>query len=128
MSDLMRQIKTPHTMDTIQVSSYGIGGRESTGEVQMTLNLGINLVGKHVLVVEDIIDSGHTLQAVVEALQTQDVASLEICALLDKPSRRKVDVDVKYIGFTIPDEFIVGYGIDADEQFRHLPYIATVVV
>ncbi len=126
LSDLMRQIHVPHTIEFIQASSYGIGARESSGNVQIKLDVSTDIEGKDVLIVEDIIDTGYTLKCLREHLLARRPASLEICTLLDKPSRRVVDVPVKYVGFPIPDEFVVGYGIDADEMYRHLPYIASV--
>jgi len=126
LGDLTRQIHVPHTIEFLQVSSYGIGARESSGEISLKLDIQTDLTNKHVLIIEDIIDSGNTLNYIVQHLQRFSPSDVSICTLLDKPTRRKVAVDVKYVGFTIPDEFVVGYGIDADEQFRHLPYIASV--
>lgn len=126
LGDLTRQIHVPHMIEFLQVSSYGIGARESSGDIKLKLDIQTDLTNKHVLIVEDIIDSGNTLRFIVQHLQSYAPANISICTLLDKPSRRKVNVDVKYVGFTIPDEFVVGYGIDADEQYRHLPYIASV--
>lgn len=126
LGDLTRQIHVPHTIEFLQVSSYGIGARESSGDIKLKLDIQTDLTNKHVVIVEDIIDSGNTLQFIVQHLQSYAPADVSICTLLDKPSRRKVSVDVRYVGFTIPDEFVVGYGIDADEQYRHLPYIASV--
>jgi hypoxanthine phosphoribosyltransferase len=126
LSDLTRQITVPHMIEFLQVSSYGIGARESSGTINLNLDIQTDLTNKHVLIVEDIIDSGNTLSFIVQHLQRYNPADVAICTLLDKPSRRQVPVDVAYVGFEIPDEFIVGYGIDADEQFRHLPYIASV--
>lgn len=126
LSDLIRQIEVPHTIEFLQVSSYGIGARESSGTINLKLDIGCDIRNKHVLVVEDIVDTGNTLNFIIQHIKRHLPADLSICTLLDKPSRRKVPVDVRYVGFTIPDEFVVGYGIDADERFRHLPYIATV--
>lgn len=126
LGDLTRQINVPHMIEFLQVSSYGIGARESRGTINLNLDIQTDLTDKHVLIVEDIIDSGNTLDFVVQHLQRYNPADVAICTLLDKPSRRQVEVDVDYVGFEIPDEFVVGYGIDADEQFRHLPYIASV--
>jgi hypoxanthine phosphoribosyltransferase len=125
LGDLTRQIHVPHTIEFLQVSSYGIGARESNGTINLKLDIHTDLTDKHVLVVEDIIDSGNTLNVIVQHLQSYSPADVKICTLLDKPMRRKVQVDAQYIGFTIPDEFVVGYGIDADEQYRHLAYIAS---
>lgn len=126
MSDLMRSIQVPHMIDCIRVSSYGLGARHSSGQVALKSDINLDIRGKHVLVIEDIIDTGHTLAFLEDYLAASQPASLACCTLLDKPSRREVPVDVRYIGFSIPDEFVVGYGIDADERFRHLPYIAAV--
>ncbi len=126
LSDLMRRISIPHQVELMQVSSYGMGARDSTGEVQFDPHLNLNIAGKHVLIVEDIVDTGYTLDAVGRYLWSFNPVSVETCVLLDKPERRKVEVPVKYTGFSIPDEFVVGFGIDADEMFRHLPYIAAV--
>jgi len=126
LGDLTRQINVPHMIEFLQVSSYGIGARESRGTINLNLDIQTDLTDKHVLIIEDIIDSGNTLDFVVQHLQRYNPADVAICTLLDKPSRRQVEVDVDYVGFEIPDEFVVGYGIDADEQFRHLPYIASV--
>ena len=103
LTDLIRQIKSPVAIDFMGVSSYGVGSRESQGEVRITLDLSTSIVGQHVLIVEDIIDSGHTLSAVIEMLQTRNPASLEVCTLLNKFSRREVNVPIKYCGFDIPD-------------------------
>ena len=127
LGDLTRQIDVPHTIEFLQVSSYGIGARESSGTINLKLDIHTDLSDQHVLVVEDIIDSGNTLNFIVQHLQNHSPADVRICTLLDKPTRRQVPVDAQYIGFTIPDEFVVGYGIDADEQYRHLAYIASVV-
>ena len=126
LSDLTRQIRIPHTIEFLQVSSYGIGARESRGTIDLKLDIQTDLTHKHVLIVEDIIDSGNTLNFIIHHLESYSPADVKICTLLDKPMRRKVHVDVEYVGFSIPDEFVVGYGIDADEQFRHLSYIACV--
>jgi hypoxanthine phosphoribosyltransferase len=127
LGDLTRQIDVPHTIEFLQVSSYGIGARESSGTINLKLDIHTDLTDQHVLIVEDIIDSGNTLNFIVQHLQSYSPADVKICTLLDKPMRRKVQVDAHYIGFTIPDEFVVGYGIDADEQYRHLAYIASVM-
>lgn len=126
LGDLTRQITIPHTIEFLQVSSYGAGARESRGTINLKLDIHTDLTDKHVLIIEDIIDSGNTLSFIVQHLQSYQPADTSICTLLDKPSRRKVHVNVDYVGFEIPDEFIVGYGIDADEQYRHLSYIASV--
>lgn len=126
LGDLTRRITVPHMIEFLQVSSYGIGARESNGTINLNLDIQTDLTNKHVLIVEDIIDSGNTLSFIMQHLRRYNPADVAICTLLDKPSRRKVQIDVDYVGFEIPDEFVVGYGIDADEQFRHLPYIASV--
>lgn len=124
LSDLSRALKRPHHVDFMAISSYGGTNTESSGVVQIRMDLKQSLAGQHVLVIEDIIDSGNTLAYLKQLLLTRKPASLEICTLLNKPERREVDVDVKYIGFEIPDEFVVGYGLDFDEYYRNLPYIA----
>ena len=108
------------------VSSYGAGTRSSEGQVRITLDLTTSIAGKHVLIVEDIIDSGNTLASVMEMLQTRHPASLEVCTLLNKASRREVDIPIKYCGFIIPDKFVFGYGLDMDEFYRNLPFIGVV--
>jgi hypoxanthine phosphoribosyltransferase len=123
LSDLSRAVKRPHEIDFMGVSSYG-SGTESSGAVQIIMDLKQPIMGRHVLIVEDIIDSGHTLEYMRRNLLARSPASLRICTLLNKPSRREVDVQVEYIGFDIPDEFVVGYGLDFDEIYRNLPYIA----
>ena len=123
LSDLSRALRRPHAVDFLGVSSYGSGTR-SSGAVQLIMDLKEDIAGRHVLIVEDIIDSGHTLQYLRRTLLARSPASLRICSLLNKPSRRDVDVPVDYIGFDIPDEFVVGYGLDFDELYRNLPFIA----
>ena len=123
MSDLSRAIARPHELDFMAVSSYGASTRTS-GVVQIRMDLKEEITGKHVLVVEDIIDSGRTLLYLRELLLARDPASLKICTLLTKPSRREVDVPIDYCGFEIPDEFVVGYGLDFDELYRNIPFIA----
>jgi hypoxanthine phosphoribosyltransferase len=126
LTDLMRQITTPHEIDFIAVSSYGRGIRESTGVVRIVKDLDAPIDGRHVLIVEDIIDSGHTLDYIVRNLITRNPASLKICTLLDKAERREVEIPVDYVGFVIPDKFVFGYGLDVDEKFRELPFIGVV--
>ena len=104
------------------VSSYG-SGVKSSGVVKIVKDLDINLEGKDILIVEDILDSGMTLDYIKGMLQDRNPSSIRICALLDKPARRKVDLQADYVGFTIPDEFVIGYGLDYDEKYRNLPYI-----
>lgn len=123
LADLTRQLHRPHTLDFMGVSSYGAGTR-SSGAVQIIMDLKAPLVDRHVLIVEDIIDSGRTLEYLRRALLARSPASLRICTLLNKPSRREVEVPMDYVGFDIPDEFVVGYGLDFDELYRNLPFIA----
>ncbi|NMB87710.1 MAG: hypoxanthine phosphoribosyltransferase [Chloroflexi bacterium] len=126
LTDLMRHIKTPHAIEFMAVSSYGSGKRASEGQVRITLDLNTNIMGRDVLVVEDIIDSGHTLFSVIEMLSTRKPNSLYICTLLDKTERREVKVPVRYCGFEIPNKFVFGYGLDIDEYYRNLPFIGVV--
>jgi hypoxanthine phosphoribosyltransferase len=124
--DLSRHLTVPHMMDFMAVSSYGSGARESGGEVRVTLDLQMNVRGKEVLLVEDIIDSGNTIASVLEILQTRQPASLKVCALLDKAERREAVVPIHYRGFEIPNRFVFGYGLDLDEYYRNLPFVAVV--
>ncbi len=124
MCDLMRNIHFPIHIDFIAASSYG-HSTESSGVVKILKDLDYSIEGKDVIIVEDIIDTGLTLKYLIENFRSRKPQSLEICTLLDKPERRIANLDVKYIGFQIPDEFIVGYGIDFAERYRNLPYIAT---
>jgi hypoxanthine phosphoribosyltransferase len=126
LTDLMRCLTTPHAIDFMAISSYGIGVRESTGNVRISLDLQQNIEGRHVLVVEDIVDTGHTIAAVLDMLATRHPASLKICTLLDKSERRQVQVPIHYVGFDIPNKFVFGYGLDVDELFRNLPFIGVV--
>ncbi|MFW5714323.1 MAG: hypoxanthine phosphoribosyltransferase [Brevefilum sp.] len=126
LTDLIRHIKPPVAIDFMGVSSYGAGTRQSDGEVRITLDLTTSIAGEHVLIVEDIIDSGNTLSSVIEMLRTRNPASLEVCTLLNKFSRREVDVAIKYCGFDIPNKFVFGYGLDMDEYYRNLPFIGVV--
>lgn len=126
LTDLIRYIVPPVAIDFMGVSSYGVGTRSSNGEIRITLDLTTSIVGKHVLIVEDIIDSGNTLSSVIELLRTRNPASLEVCTLLNKYSRREVNVPIKYCGFNIPDKFVFGYGLDMDEYYRNLPFIGVV--
>lgn len=123
--DLIRQIDLDVKIDFMSVSSYG-AGTESSGTVRILKDLDTDIKGRNVLIVEDIIDSGRTLSNLVKELKIREPKSLKLCTLLDKPSRRVVDVDVEYIGFEIEDKFIVGYGIDYAEKYRNLPYIGIV--
>lgn len=126
LTDLIRHIEPPVAIDFMGVSSYGVGSRSSYGQVRITLDLATSIAGKNVLIVEDIIDSGNTLSSVIEMLRTRNPASLEVCTLLNKYSRREVDVPIKYCGFDIPDKFVFGYGLDMDEYYRNLPFIGVV--
>ena len=123
--DLIRQIDLDVKIDFMSVSSYG-SGTESSGTVRILKDLDTDIKGRNVLIVEDIIDSGRTLSNLVKELQIREPKSLKLCTLLDKSSRRVVDVDVEYVGFEIEDKFIVGYGIDYAEKYRNLPYIGIV--
>ena len=122
---LAREIRLPVSLDFMSASSYG-AGTESSGVVNITKDLDESITGRHVLVVEDIIDSGRTLALLLEVLKDRDPASLRLCTLLDKPDRRVTQVPVDYCGFTIPDEYIVGYGLDLDQKYRNIPYIGIV--
>ena len=122
MADLIRKIEVPCTVDFMSVSSYG-RGTTSSGQVQITKDLSDDIDGKDIIVVEDILDSGNTLSYLLQLLQARKPASMKLCTLLDKPDRRVKEVHVDYTGFTIPDEFVVGYGLDYAEKYRNLPYI-----
>ena len=122
MADLARKITRPCRVDFMSVSSYG-KGTSSSGQVQITKDLSEDISGMHVIVVEDILDSGNTLSYLLRLLEQRHPASIRLCTLLDKPERRKVEVSVHYSGFTIPDAFVVGYGLDYAERYRNLPYI-----
>src|SRR3989304_1229531 len=124
--DLSRNIGAPHMIDFMAVSSYGVGGRQSSGSARVTLDLQTDIRGKDVLLVEDIVDSGHTISAVLQMLETRQPKSLKVCALLDKPERREAHVPVHYLGFTIPNKFVFGYGLDLDEYHRNLPFVGVV--
>jgi hypoxanthine phosphoribosyltransferase len=124
--DLMRHITIPHMLDFMAISSYGKGARESNGNVRLTMDLQMNIRDKHVLLVEDIIDSGHTIASVVELLETRQPKSLKVCALLDKEERREAVVPLHYRGFNIPNKFVFGYGLDLDEYYRNLPFVGVV--
>jgi hypoxanthine phosphoribosyltransferase len=123
LSDLMRTIDVPCEVDFMAVASYG-SATDTSGIVRILKDLDAAIEGRHVLIVEDIVDSGLTLQYLLRTLQARNPASLEVCALLTKPDRRKVELPARYIGFEIPDRFAVGYGLDHAERFRNLPYIA----
>lgn len=126
LTDLMRKITVPHSIEFMAVSSYGVGNRESSGHVRITLDLNNDIKDQNVILVEDIIDSGHTIKAVLDLLSTRKPASLCVCTLLDKMERREVQVPVKYTGFSIPNKFVFGYGLDIDEYYRNLPFIGVV--
>ncbi|HVN16979.1 MAG TPA: hypoxanthine phosphoribosyltransferase [Anaerolineales bacterium] len=124
--DLSRRISVPHMMDFMAVSSYGVGKRESSGFARVTLDLQMDIRGKDVLLVEDIIDSGRTIASVLELLSTRQPKSLKVCALLDKEERRESYVPIHYCGFNIPNKFVFGYGLDLDEYYRNLPFVGVV--
>jgi hypoxanthine phosphoribosyltransferase len=121
LSDLMRAIQIPVRLDFIGISSYG--ANTESGAVRLVMDLETDIAGRHVLIVEDIVDTGKTLSYLVETLKARQPASLRICALLDKPGRRQVPIDVDYVGFEIPDKFVVGYGLDFAEGYRNLPFV-----
>jgi hypoxanthine phosphoribosyltransferase len=123
MADLMRHLTVPCEVDFMAISSYG-DSTDSSGVVRILKDLDINMEGRHVLVVEDIIDSGLTLSYLMRNLESREPATLEVCALLTKPARREIDVPVRYVGFEIPNRFVVGYGLDFAERYRNLPYVA----
>ena len=125
MCELAKRITVPVSLDFMSVSSYG-GDTKSSGVVKIVKDLDEPLAGKNVLVVEDIIDSGRTLSYLLELLKDRKPESLKLCTLLDKPERRVVDVDIDYTAFQVPDEFVVGYGLDYDQKYRNLPYIGVV--
>lgn len=125
LADLVRKLELPLEIDFLQVSSYG-DGMESSRDVRIVKDIGVDIAGRDVLLVEDIIDTGHTMQCVLSLLQTRKPGRLEVCTLLDKPSRREVNVEARWIGFEIADEFVVGYGIDYAQRNRNLPYVGKV--
>ena len=125
--ELAKRITSPVEIEFMSVSSYG-SGTSSSGVVRIVNDLGTSIEGKNVLVIEDIIDSGRTLSYLLENLKTRNPKTLRLCTLLDKPDRRVVDVNVDYVGFVIPDEFVVGYGLDYDQKYRNLPYIGFVEI
>jgi hypoxanthine phosphoribosyltransferase len=126
LTDLMRHIDTPHAIEFMAVSSYGVGARESQKQVRINLDLKIDIQDRDVIIVEDIIDSGYTLSSVIEFLTTRKPKSLCVCTLLDKFERREVEVPVRYVGFSIPNKFVFGYGLDLDDYYRNLPFIGVV--
>ena len=122
MSDLMRHLTVPCEVDFMAISSYG-AATDSSGVVRILKDLDINIEGRHVLVVEDIIDSGLTLSYLIRNLESREPATLEVAALLTKPARREIDVPVRWVGFEIPNRFVIGYGLDFAERYRNLPYV-----
>jgi len=122
MADLMRNLSIPCEIDFMAISSYG-EGTDSSGVVRILKDLDINIEGRDVLVVEDIIDSGLTLSYLIRNLEAREPATLEICALMTKPERREIEVPVRYVGFEIPNRFVIGYGLDFGERYRNLPYV-----
>lgn len=126
LTDLMRKITVPLAIDFMAVSSYGAGLRETSGQVRITLDLNTNLEGRNVILVEDIVDSGRTIASVLGLLKTRHPKTLYVCTLLDKSERREVNVPIRYRGFSIPNKFVFGYGLDIDEYYRNLPFIGTV--
>jgi len=122
LADLTRQMTIRHEVDFMETSSYG-ARTKSSGVVRILLDLERNIEGRHVLIVEDIVDSGRTLSYVTRNLETRNPASVRVCTLLNKPSRRVIDVAIDFVGFEVPDEFVIGYGLDFDEEYRNLPFI-----
>lgn len=120
--DLVRKIKLPMRFDTMAVSSYG-SGTSSSGNVKIKKDMSHDICDKDVLIIEDIIDSGNTMKSLTALLEHRGAKSIRVCAFLDKPSRRQTDFEADYVGYSIPDEFVVGYGLDYDEKYRNLPYI-----
>lgn len=125
LTDLMRHLTVLNSVDFMAISSYG-ASRQTTGQVRITMDLVENISGRNVLLVEDIVDSGYTIASVLDLLKTRHPKTLRVCTLLDKPERREVNVPIHYRGFTIPNKFVFGYGLDLDEYYRNLPFIATV--
>lgn len=123
LSDLAKAIENRCSIDFIATSSYGLTGTEFSGTVKLLKDISQPIRGKNVIIVEDILDTGSTLDFVLDHLSSYKPKSLEICTLLSKPSRRKINVEAKYVGFTIPDEFVVGYGLGYNEEYRNLPYV-----
>lgn len=127
LSDLVKEINSPVVIDFMSVSSYG-SETVSSGDVKILKDTDLDLRGKHVLIVEDIIDTGLTLEHVIRYFkESKGVKTLKTCTLLSKPERRKVNIDIDYVGFDVPDKFVIGYGLDYDQKYRNLPYIAVVV-
>ncbi|MHB8624708.1 MAG: hypoxanthine phosphoribosyltransferase [Aggregatilineales bacterium] len=126
LTDLMRSMTIPHAIDFMAVTSYGAHARQTTGTVRIDMDLRQNIEGRSILIVEDIVDSGLTLDYICRLLLARHPKSLKICALLNKPSRRRIDLKLDYVGFVIPDKFVFGYGLDWDELYRNLPLVAVV--
>lgn len=126
LTDLTKNISLPHEIDFMAASSYGRGARASKGDVRIDMDVTSSIAGRNVLIVEDIVDSGHTLRFVMDMLQARQPASLKLCTLLNKQARREVDIPVDYFGFEIENKFVFGYGLDLDEKFRNLPFIGVV--
>ena len=122
LTDLMRHLDIHHAVDFMAISSYG-ASTESSGVVRILMDLNTSIEGKNVLIVEDIVDTGHTLDYILRNLSTRRPASLKVCALLNKPSRRLLDVPIDYVGFDIPNKFVIGYGLDFGEKYRNLPFV-----
>jgi hypoxanthine phosphoribosyltransferase len=123
LADLCRHLEVPHEVHFMAISSYGGRATRSSGVVRILMDLPSSPEGRHVLIIEDIVDSGRTLDYILRNLRTRNPASLRVCSLLTKPSRREIEVPVDYVGFEIPDEFVLGYGLDFDEHYRNLPFI-----
>jgi hypoxanthine phosphoribosyltransferase len=123
LSDLMRRLEVPCEVDFMAVASYG-SSTDSSGVVRILKDLDASIEGRHVMIVEDIVDSGLTLSYLLRTLNAREPASLEVCALLTKPERRKVELPIRYVGFEIPNRFVIGYGLDHAERYRNLPYVA----
>jgi hypoxanthine phosphoribosyltransferase len=126
LTDLMRSISVPHSIDFMAISSYGSGVREASGHIRLTMDLRDDIQGRNVLLVEDIVDSGHTLRSILDLLATRNPASLKVCTLLDKAERRETEVPIDYVGFVIPNKYVFGYGLDLDDFYRELPFIGVV--
>ena len=122
LADLVRLLDFPLEVEFIRLSSYG-KGQESSGKIKVVQGLGSSVLGRHVLIIEDIVDSGLTITFLIDYLRKKKPASIRVCALTSKPSRQKLPVTISYLGFTVPDKFLVGYGLDSDEEFRNLPDI-----
>ncbi len=122
LADLSRAMTIPHHADFVQLSSYG-SGTTSSGDVQVLKDLSLEIKARHIILIEDIVDTGYTLSKLIRLLKDREPASLAVCSLLDKPERRAVEVAIGYVGFSVPNKFIVGYGLDWNDRFRHLPYV-----